>query len=260
MSIKTDQRTDLLRAGYSANEAGHLETRREPDARWSATHLALIRIDAPKDFTIKVLAALDDPAAIVGVSVNGAVVLFRVDDGGRYDAATYPFFRKEERHEFVLLDGKTQCLFIVTSTAQTIDTSKFIWRDGRSPSTTHRNLLPELFLDVQQRVYDAVAALLKAEGNRFGLVVEPESVTEKWLREAREKKAAGLVDEPPTDPDEALVAANVGVSIWDGVLGQNVAMARTRIAEKREAEKREANESAERARKARLKELLAHAN
>jgi hypothetical protein len=71
---------------------------------------------------------------------------------------------------------------------------------------------------------------------------------------------AGLVEEEPTGPDEALVAANRDVSIWDGVLGQNVAMARTRIAEKREAAERAAKESAEKERKAKWKALVARAS
>jgi hypothetical protein len=258
--MNTKDRDQLIRNGYAVDTDGNLNTRREPDGRWSHTHLAVIRIDAPKEFASKVFAAADEPAAIVGVSPNSAVMLFRVDDGGRYDASTHPFFRKELRHEFVL-DGKKQCLFAETSAAQTIDVAAFTWLDGRSPSTTHRSQLPPLFLDVQHGVYAAIAALLKEVGGRFGALIVEKSPMELRLQKRREDIAAGIiVDEPPEDADEALVRKNPTLTAFDGSYGLLVAEARSRIADRREAAEREANEGAETARKARLKELLARAN
>jgi hypothetical protein len=236
MSIKdTNQlRTQLLRNGYAVDTDGNLNTRREPDGRWSHTHLAVIRIDAPKEFTSKVLAALDEPDAVVGVSPTSAVMLFRVDDGGRYDASTHPFFRKEESSKFVL-DGKKECLFTVTSTAQKLDVAAFTWRDGRSPSTTHRGQLPPLFLDVQHFVNAAIAAVLREVGGRFGALIVEKSPMELRLEKARAERAAreaaGIVEEEdtPESADEKLVAAHPDLRATDGPIGVLVHEARCRV-------------------------------
>jgi hypothetical protein len=250
-------RAQLLRNGYACDDAGVIETHREPDARFQHTHLAVIRIDAPKEFTSKVFAAVDEAAAIVGVSPTSAVMLFRVDDGGRYDASTYPFFRREIRSNFVL-DSKKQCFFTATSTEQAIDVAALTWLEGRSPSTTHRSLLPPLFLDVAERVLEATAAAMREAGGRWGPWEMPETVIEKRLREMREKRAApGFVDEPPEDADEELVRKNPKLNAFDGNYGLLVSQARARIAAKREATERPAKEHAETERKAKLKVLLA---
>lgn len=230
-----NNRTQLIRNGYAVtDDTDVIDTHKTPDARWSQTHMALIRIDAPKDFTTRVFAAADEPAAIVGVSPTSAVALFKVIDGDRYDMATYPHFRKEERHEFVLPDGKKQGLFTVTSTEQTIDPALFTWRDGRSPLTTRRDELPQLFLDVHQRVYKALDRFLKEAGGRFGPLVVPETPIERFMRERAERKAAGVV-ETPVDADERAVAANPDLRPSDGHMGVLVDEARKRISKRKSA-------------------------
>jgi hypothetical protein len=239
----TKDRDQLIRNAYACDAAGNLETRKNPDARWSFSHLAVLRIDAPKDFTNKVLSALDEPAAIVGVSSGSAVALFKVIDGGRYDMATYPHFRKDEREEFVL-NGKTQGVFTVTSTPQTIDVAAFTWKDGRSPLTVRRDDLPQLFLDVQQRVYAELDRLLKEGGHRFGPLSAPETVLERMVRENAERRAAGIV-ETPVDEDEKLVAgADPNLRAGDGIFPMLVAEARKRLASRREAARAAAEQSA----------------
>jgi hypothetical protein len=223
----------LRQNSFAVSADGHIETRREPDARWSATHLAVLRIDAPKEFTNKVLSALDEPAAIVGVSPTSTVALFKVIDGGRYDRATYEHFRKEQHEDFVL-NGKTQGLFTVTSAAQTIDPAGFVWKDGRSPITTHRDQLPQLFRDTQERFYAELERLLKEGGHRTGPLVVPETAFEKSVREIAEKRAAGIV-ETPVDEDERTVAANPDLRPDDGIFGVIVSEARKRIAARKAA-------------------------
>jgi hypothetical protein len=257
-------RTQLLRNGYAV-DAGVIDTHRRPDARWAHTHLAIIRIDAPKEFTAKVFAAADEPAAIVGVSPTSAVMLFRVDDGGRYDASTYPFFRKEVRNEFVL-DGKKQCFFAVTSAAQTIDVSAFTWLDGRSPSTTHRSQLPPLFLDSAPGLGGAIEALLKEAGGRWGPLEMPKTVMELRLEQSRAERAAreaaGIVEEEdtPESADEKLVAANPKLRATDGPIGVLVHEARRRVDARNEAKREEKKRLAQEEKDARkrAKDMAAH--
>ena len=241
-------RTQLLRNGYAV-DAGVIDTHRSPDARWAHTHLAIIRVDAPKDFTSKVFAVADEPAAIVGVSPTSAVMLFRVDDGGRYDASTYPYFRKEVRNEFVL-DGKKQCFFAVTSTAQ----------------TTHRSQLPPLFLDSAPGLGGAIEALLKEAGGRWGPLEMPKTVMELRLEKARAERAAreaaGIVEEEdtPESTDEKLVAANPKLRATDGPIGVLVHEARRRVDARNEATREEKKRQAQEKKDAdkRAKDMAAH--
>jgi hypothetical protein len=240
--LNAKDRDQLIRNAYACDVSGNLETHKIPDARWDFSHLAVLRIDAPKEFTNKVLSALDEPAAIVGVSSTSTVALFKVIDGGRYDMATFPHFRKEEREEFVL-NGKTQGLFTVTSIAQLIDVNSHAWRDGRSPLTVRRDDLPQLFRDTQERVYAELDRLLKEGGHRHGpLIVEKtpfELSVEQAMHERAARAAAGIAEEDPQEAaDNQIVAgADVNLRAGDGIFPMLIAEARKRIAARLAARK-----------------------
>jgi hypothetical protein len=243
MSIKN---RDTLRInGYSVTAAGDIDCVRELEAdvvvngvhmsgsrraRYAHTHCAVIRLDvgdskAAKEFAAKVVAAIDEPAALVGVGRSGTVLLFRTADkayGVRHD--------HEAQHEFVF-DGK-QCAFVATAAAgQFLDVGAFAWRDGRSPLTVARNSLPPLFSDISTRAYKAIDQLLPAHaGARWGSnVVPPESAFDRRVKEIAANRAAGIVA-ATVDDDERLVMAHPTALPTDGVFGQLVHAARQRLA------------------------------
>lgn len=241
MSTKT-----LRINGYGVNAAGSIECVRELDAdivvngihmsgsrrgRYAHEHCAVIRLDvgdskAAKEFAAKVVAAIEEPAALVGVGRSGSVLLFRV--GASYDVE----HAHQAQHPFAF-DGK-QSAFVAAAAGQTLDVAAYQWKDGRSPLTVACAALPPLYSDISTRAYEALDGLLPAHGGRWGSVTEQEPVEVRVLRQFRERKAAGLVD-APVDEDARLVARHPMLRPTDGVLGQFVAAARQRLARRRES-------------------------
>jgi hypothetical protein len=241
---------DTLKAnGYAVDQDGaRIETRRE-GARYKGSHLAVIRLDmrdskTAREFAAKVVAAIDEPGAAHGVGRNGIILVFKIGE-------SYNVEVRQAEHDFVFEGAR--CVFSATADAQTIDMGSYKWE--RSPLTVARDSLAPLYSSVAVAAYEAVEKLLPEYGGRFGPLVLPESFYDRALRQQAEREAAGIV-ETPADPDELLVAANPDISIWDGVLGQNVAMARTRIAERKEAARKEEEQKEAARKKSKIRALF----
>jgi hypothetical protein len=245
---------DTLKAnGYAVDAVGNLETHRE-GARYKGSHLAVVRLDmrdskTAREFAAKVVAAIDEPGAAHGVGRNGIILVFKIGDSYNVEAR-----QAQAEHEFVFEGAR--CVFASTADAQTIDMGSYKWE--RSPLTVARDSLAPLYGSVAVAAYEAVEKLLPEYGGRFGPLVLPESFYDRAMRQQAEREAAGIANEVPADPDELLVAANPGISIWDGPIGQNVALARTRIAERKEAARKEQEQEQAAQKKSRLKALFEH--
>src|ERR1700688_88582 len=110
--------------GYSVDAAGAIECCREPRDRYAHEHCAVIRLDIgdskpAREFVAKIVAAVDEPGALVGTSRKGALMLFRVI-GSRYEPVgpVVNSSSSEAKHEFVFEGG--QCSLIATAAEQTI--------------------------------------------------------------------------------------------------------------------------------------------
>jgi hypothetical protein len=263
--IEEDETMEILkRQGYAVSESGLVEVcrggRPAPMAhggtpRWAHTHVAVVRLHVGESsqraaLIAAVVAAVDEPGALVGTGKDGAVLVFRIA-GDRYAfEARDGYSPPAACHEFVL--NEKSGLF--ATDASPLDVAAFVWKDDRSPLNTPVMLLPPIHVEIAQAAFDAVGVYLRENGGRFGPLVLPESQMEKMLREGRARIAAGPVDESPEAVDAALVAANPDLSQGDGHMGLAVHQARTRIAERKATER--AAKKAERE-KTKLKELQA---
>jgi hypothetical protein len=239
MSIK--DRDQLRINGYSVDAAGNIETLRESEpstaggpvtsrSRYAHEHCGFIRLDTgDSKFAARVVAAIDEPA-IVGTSRTGALMLFKIGPTYLVNARA-GYERPQAEHSFVH-DGKAGILTVTTGGLVAV--SDWSWKDGRSPLTTRHDELPILFPDVSQRAYDAVGALLREAGGRWGQLVIPESDFDRHVREIAAARAAGI-PEPLVDDDERIVAANPQLGSHDGVFGSLISLARKRIAERKAA-------------------------
>lgn len=233
MNIKNIE--ELRINGYAVDAAtGAVETRREPLPRWNHTHLGVISIDISdskpaRELIAAVVAAVEEPACLTGVSRTGPVLIFQI--GGAYSYRVEPrdteYGSPKAQHEFVF-DGKPGALTI-SADSQLIDVAAFTWRNGRSPATVARSALPPIFADVSQRAFNAAGVFLRDHGHRWGPLVVPETDFEKRVREIAADRAAGIA-ENPIDEDEKIVAANPTLRMWDGTIGQIVSLARERLA------------------------------
>jgi hypothetical protein len=272
--IEEDQTMEILkRQGYAVDTDGMIEPyrRHESDAlvswdrglvpsrplRYSHQHLAVIQINTNDSKLVDaVVATVDEPGALVGISKDGAVLVFRIGDSGYgFEVGSPP----AAAHEFVTSDGKAG-LFTSTVNAEPLDVAAFSWKDGRSPLTVHVMLLPPMHLDVAQAACGAVSEYLRENGGRFG-PVPPEDPTQRMLREWRARRAAGVVDETPEEAaareDEALVAANPNLRPTDGLRGSHVDQARKRIEARAATKAAEKKQQADAVAKARFKEIQA---
>ena len=275
--IEEDMTVDILkRNGYAVDTAGMIEPyrRHAVDAlvswdrdivpsrplRYGHQHLAIIQINTSDAKLVDaVVTALDEPGALVGANDAGAVLVFRIGDSGYgFEVGTPP----TAAHEFVTSDGKAG-LFTATAHAEPLNTAAYEWRDGRSPMSVHAMLLPVMHLDVAQAACGAVEEYLRENGGRFG-PVPPETFSERVMRERAERKAAGIVDEPPETPeeaqeraDDALVKAHPTLRPTDGIQGLHVDQARKRIEGRKAAKAAEKKQQADAAAKAKFKELQA---
>jgi hypothetical protein len=193
--------------------------------------IAAIQINAPAALAAKIVAALDEPAALVGADSHRTIVLFRT---GRTDVATVVDF---------ITDGKPGSFAAIDRIAFP-DIAAFKWADDRSPLTVHRCMIPELLSEHVKAASDAVHKLGARVGSASLFAAESE-------REARFEKlradiaASGLTAEAYMERQEAdrqhesdlqLVAAHEGVQFGQfDELRQIVHGARYRVA-KRAAE------------------------
>jgi hypothetical protein len=236
-------KSELRVQGYGVNDAGHIECRREPFSRYSHEHVALIRLNvgdskAAKDFCGKVIAATDEPGALVGFGRTGAVILFRTNGTQSVEADAMPG-RADRTPEHPFIFEGEQAAFIATSDRQTLDVGAFQWRDNRSPLTVPRANLPPLFSDISRRAYDAVGKLLPAHAGRWGKlptgaeIAAEQAATERLERIGREIAAGMHTPEKIAErEDDALVAEWEGQDIAqsDGHHALQVLQARRRVA------------------------------
>ena len=232
-----------LRNGYALDAAGAIECQRQPLERWRHTHLASIRLTvadtkaAAALISAVVAAVSDEPGEIlIGTSKTDVVLLFKL--GTTYNVEVSDGGKKE--HEFVFQDAP--CLFIATARA-TIATADYTWKDG-SPLTTRLNDLAPLYPNVSRRAYDALGAILRESGGRWGPLVIPKTPgelhQEKVWAEIAARKAAGIVAGDPQEvADEKLVAAHPNLRQTDGAHAGLVVAARARIAARKEAAREE---------------------
>lgn len=239
-------KTELRVQGYSVNDAGRIECRREPTlGRYNHEHVAIIRLDVPptkaaKDFCGKVIAATDEPGALVGFGPHGAVMLFRPNGTQPVEAGSKPgHYDRTAVHPFIF-EGE-QAAFIASTEGQ-IDVSAYIWRDNRSPLTVHRSNLPLLYSDISMRAYDAVGKLLPAHAGRWGKLPTVAEIAAEVARVARletmqqEIDAGMWTDEKIKEREEdALVASYEGVEVsqYDGLHAMQVLQARRNVARRK---------------------------
>jgi hypothetical protein len=272
--IEEDQTMEILRRnGYAVDTAGMIEPyRRHPsDAlvswdrgmpsralRYGHTHLGVIRIDTGESsqraaLIAAVVAAVDEPACLVGTSKASVVLVFRIGDSYEFQTRQGSGIPTQGAHEFVL-DAKPG-LFTATADAQPLDVAAYVWLNERSPLNTPHYALPPMHADISQSAFDAVGVFLRQNGGRFGPLALPETPLERIMRE---QAARGPVAEiTPEEADERLVAANPNLRPTDGVQGLLVDAARKRIEGRKEAKTAEKKQQATTAAKAKMKELQA---
>jgi hypothetical protein len=273
--IEEDQTMEILRRnGYAIDTAGNIEPCRGgqpvpnaygPKPRWAHTHLAVVSILTSESsqraaLIAAVVAAVEEPGALVGTGKDGAVLVFRITADSYAFEARDGCSPQQATHEFALA-GKPG-IFTATADALAFDPAAYVWSNERSPLNTPRWALPPMHPAVSQSALDALRTFVVANGGRFGPVL-PEGPIERMLRERAERKAAGVVDEPEETPEEAearaderLVAAAPDLRPSDGVHGLRVSQARARIANRKRPEQAAKTSVEAAGNKAKLKALL----
>jgi hypothetical protein len=272
--IEEDRTMEILkRQGYAVDTDGMIEPyrRHESDAlvswdrglvpsrplRYSHQHLAVIQINTSDSKLVDaVVATVDEPCALVGISKAGAVLVLRIGDSGYgFEIGSPP----TAAHEFVTSDGKAG-LFTATAYAQPLDVAAYVWRDERSPLNTHVMMLPPMHLDIAQAASGAVGDYLRDNGGRWGPLVLPEDPMQASIRRGRALMAARAEttpEEAAARADEALLATHPTLRPTDGIHGLHVDQARQRIEGRKAAKAAEKKQQADAAAKAKFKELQA---
>jgi hypothetical protein len=239
----SNNRTRLRELGYSADADGNLVCHREAAAsfnRYLHERCGIIRIDLERDtkpsreLVERLIAAADEPRALIGRSRNGsAVLLFRVDKH-----SDIPQTADDGASNLITRDG-VRFAIAYGSVDRTLDVSAYSWPKGRSPLDVSRDALAVLFCDIGQAVVDeayksAAGALTEAE-------LEREREREERIARLNAEVAAGMhTDEArQAAEDERLVAAHPDAVATDGLWVQEVFHARARVRARREAAARE---------------------
>ncbi len=178
MNNKTQ--TQLRQNGYGAESDGRLICHRTPEYRYEHEQLGVLLIQiaagdskTAKNFIAEVLAAIDEPACLIGIStgLNLAMVLFRTSSRN-----------VKARHDFIF-EGK-QGLLLATTEAPPFNVGELNWHNDRSPLTVARNALPPLFDDHVEHAVRAVTEF----GGRLGSLPTPEEIAAEAARQERSRR------------------------------------------------------------------------
>jgi hypothetical protein len=216
----------LLRLnGYSADDAGIIcdsGIERFKHERTGILRIVISRdTKAARSLVDAVIAAVDEPRALLGRDRHGVVMLFRVDQ-----------HVSDTREAIALRDGE-DFVISLTSAGQTVEPGAFTWAKGRSPLDISRDALPTLLPEFAKIASEAafVAGARSAdvwirerESERFSADVASGKIKVKTEAEFAEDRQARS--------DAALVASYEGQElIWsDGYSAQLVLNARQRHA------------------------------
>lgn len=232
----------LRELGYSSEDGRvitcHREVGRRNEHRYDHERCGVVRIDldtkSGRDLTEKLIAAIDEPAALIGRDRRGgAVMLFRVGEH-----SDLPHTADDGISRLITPDGE---LVTITygSVDQMLDVGAWSWVKGRSPLDVRRSDLAVLFADIYQRAVDAAFKL--------GCAHAP-SAAQRAAAERVSKIKQGLADGTlkPTDrqaeEDDHFLAQNRDVGMGDALwpILQNV---RARVFGRSQERKRETAES-----------------
>jgi len=219
-----DTKLQLRLNGYGVNPAGHIFVSREPDYRYAHERLGVFVITAPKDFAAKIVTALDEPAALVGVSSYLTVALFR--------------FKSHIRARLEFIVAGRQGFILVNDGAAPVDVGAYSWAAGRSPLTVSYSQLPPLFEDHVESMTRAVTEF----GATLGSLPTPEEIERQKAFEDRVAHTkilteAELAEVFQAREDERIVKENEGREITTSGFpepgGNRVLLARYRHAERK---------------------------
>lgn len=228
----SNNRARLRELGYSADAEGNIVCHREAEAnfnRYLHERCGVIRIDIERDtkstreLIERLIAAADEPRALVGRSRDGAVLLFRINE---HEDLRH---RPDDSSKLITSDGE---LFTITygSIDQTVSVDAYSWPKGRSPLEVPRDSLAMLFDDIGKRV---IAEALKSGASWAPSAAELERQRQEGERLARirEEIAAGLhtPEARQARQDEEAVAAHPDATASDGLWTQRIFEARDRI-------------------------------
>jgi hypothetical protein len=187
----SNNRTQLRQLGYGVDSDGnivcHREVGRSNEHRYDHERCGVVRIDLERDtkpardLIEKLIAAIDEPAALTGRDRRGgAVLLFRVIS----EHSNLPYTAEGGISKLISRGGE---LLTVTcaSLGQTVDLDAYSWIKGRSPLDIRQSDLAVLFADIGQRCVDAAFKL--------GCADAP-TAAERAAAERRAKIAQGLKD------------------------------------------------------------------
>jgi hypothetical protein len=215
--------------GYSANDAGIVCTRDAERFKHERTGILKIEISGDsKDaraIVDGIVAAIDEPRALVGRNRGGAVMLFRMQ-----------MWINTSRVELSLRSGE-QIAITIGAEGLTVEPDAFTWAKGRSPLDISRDSLPPMFsefAELGQTVAAAAGALPAKE-------IERELANEARVNQFKADVAAGrvklkteaeLAEDAQARSDAEIVAEWKGETVRpdDGGAARSVLAARARHA------------------------------
>jgi len=207
--------------------------------RFVQEHCAVIRIGledgskVTREIIEQLISAADSPRALVGRKRDGAVLLFRHEEG----TEILPSIPGDISGGAYKLDmGGERFTLTIKSENQTVDVSAYNW-GKRSPLDVERDRLPVLTSDLTKLVLDAAYKVARTAPTEAEL--DSGRAFEARVAKYREDIAAGRIKDPtPAElaeaADEALDRAHPKDISWqDGILQGLVQQARARIAARR---------------------------
>jgi hypothetical protein len=181
--------TQLRLNGYSVNSAGHIECAKgapehsyqskDPSSlRFEQEHVAVIKIDGPRELAEQLIVAADSPRALTGRGRGGAVLLFRREKG-QCIKPSGPTYRGLDVFELMRTDTRERITLTIKSEGMSIDFGAYSWPKGRSPLEISRDSLPILTFDLSDIAVEAAF--------KIGCTWAP---TEAELEREREREAS----------------------------------------------------------------------
>lgn len=257
-----NKNTNALRMlGYSANDAGHILLSREGRSSYKHEATAIIRIEPDRDsdrlgeLVEKLIAAADEPRALIGRDRSGSVVLLFSSEGTYIGTEIH---NSQSPFKLALQSGERFTIFV--DHVGSLDISAYTWAKGRSPLDVARGSLPRLCAETGVAV---VKAAFECGATWSHYVDTPEQVTAKEERLA--KIRAEMAQRDAETPEEREIREDQQLSergspdlvASDGIFAGLIVAARQRIAQRAAVKAAAARDAATAARKAASRAKLA---